>query len=134
MSRSCKDGRGGHPQRWKSHGVQYDAVNTPAQHRFIKRSQRRLDRRNNKLDPRDPELIYPYLHKTSWYVKGSYLAFDFNEYDDWTGTYDWYCDMLDEYWAYQYDQEQDDYDEPDFYDHHLYDDHDYSDLDYYYDY
>lgn len=74
---------------------------------FQKRSDRRASRREHKPDIRCPELIYPYLNKTSWYIKGSYLSFDYEDEDDWEDDYDWYCDMLEEYWAYQYDDEPD---------------------------
>ncbi len=106
MSRSYKDGRGGHSRRdqpLNKGGRMWATGWTTGFKRFAKRHNRRLERRNNKLDPSDPELIYPYLNKTSWYIKGSYIVFDSPEEYDWEENYDWYSDTLYAYWAEEYD-------------------------------
>jgi hypothetical protein len=116
MSRSYKDGRGGHSRRdqpLNKGGRRWASGWTTGFKRFAKRHNRRLDRRNNKPDTRCPELIYPYLNKTSWYIKGSYIAFDFNDDEDFDCDDDW--DMLDAHWAEEYDDYTgpiDDYEDP----------------------
>jgi len=111
MSRSYKDGRTGHTRRdqpLNKGGRMWGTGWTTGFRRFAKRHNRRLDRRNNKPDTRCPELIYPYIYLDNQ------IIFDFSEQYEWEDDYDWYCDMLEEYWASQYDDEPDDdyYEDP----------------------
>lgn len=134
MSRSYKDGVGGHLRReiaGDELGGYGSIVWKPHAKRWAKRRCARAARRNNKPNIRCPELIYPYLNVTYRDFggpQGSYIQFDWSEEYDWEEFYD---DHSDNWHFYEMLMEEEDWDEPDFdYIYDPWDDYDYGYEDY----